>query len=172
MPDERAELAALGDRLAALERERAELETALAARRDAVDKLERTVEDLRRGLLPRVARWLIALTLIALLAAVVGAFYLGSVIEERVRRAPFGGGRDTLVPHLLITSEPTGAAVSIDGRAAGFTPLLTPASPVERRYSVRLEAAGHRPLERELEVTRTRGAHLHARLEARTAAPR
>lgn len=167
MPDERAELAAIGDRLSALERERAELERVLATRREAVAALARTVEELRRGLLPRVARWLVALVLVLLLGGLCGALYLGSVVEGRVRREPFGGGRDTLVPHLLVTSEPSGAAVSIDGRAAGVTPLLTPASPVDRRHGVRVEAAGHVAVERVLAVTRSAGAHLHARLEPR-----
>jgi hypothetical protein len=167
MPDERAELAAIGDRLSALERERAELERLLATRREAVAALARIVEELRRGLLPRVARWLLALVLVLLLGGVAGALYLDAVVEGRVRREPFAGGRDTLVPHLLITSEPAGASVSIDGRAAGVTPLLTPASPVDRRHSVRIEAAGHLALERELTVTRSAGAHLHARLERR-----
>jgi PEGA domain len=64
---------------------------------------------------------------------------------------------------LVVDSRPAGAAVSIDGRPAGVTPLILPIGP--GTYTVRIERAGYRTITTTVEVSPGQRARVAARLE-------
>jgi hypothetical protein len=149
---------------AGLEREREELGSSLARRRESVAALERTLADLGRGLLPRRARWLLLLLLLASVGAVIGYVVGGGARDRRARTELFGGAlRDSHSPHLLVTSEPSGATVRVGGKLAGATPLLLDASPGPA-IEVVIERSGpvRRRFARWVTIARGGGAHVHA----------
>ncbi|MBI3184389.1 MAG: protein kinase [Myxococcales bacterium] len=66
---------------------------------------------------------------------------------------------------LLVTSEPAGAQVLVDGKLrTGATPLTLQGLSADRHRRIELVASGYLPFSRELEPSMK---HLHARLEAR-----
>ena len=65
---------------------------------------------------------------------------------------------------LLVDSRPAGAAVFIDGRPAGVTPLAL-AGIVPGTYSVRIERAGYRAVTTRVDVKAGERARVAARLE-------
>ena len=64
---------------------------------------------------------------------------------------------------LVIDSRPAGAAVFVDGRPVGVTPLTLTIAPGP--HTVRLEHAGHRPVTTRVEVKEGERARVAARLE-------
>jgi serine/threonine-protein kinase len=65
--------------------------------------------------------------------------------------------------NLLIDSRPVGAAVFVDGRAVGVTPLVVRVPPGP--HTVRFEHAGHRSVTTRVDVTAGERARVAARLE-------
>jgi hypothetical protein len=78
-----------------------------------------------------------------------------------VARTPVTGRREG---SLVIDSRPSGAAVTIDGRAVGVTPLTLPTI-AAGRHTVRLERAGYRPVTTAVDVKAGERARVAARLE-------
>jgi hypothetical protein len=71
--------------------------------------------------------------------------------------------RGTKETGLVVDSRPAGAAVTIDGRKAGVTPLTLALKP--GKYSVRIEHVGHRAVTTTVEVIPGQRARVAARLE-------
>ena len=85
------------------------------------------------------------------------------LVQVRAARPP----RETQTPAvagLLVESRPSGAAVSIDGKPAGVTPL-TVASIAPGRHTIRLELAGYRSLTHTVNVKQGERLRVAASLE-------
>lgn len=152
-----------------LEQREAALSTAVAQLQEEKKRHDELLEALRRGVfVGRQGRSLIAWLMLGLLVAggISAAFWL-KVEPKRTRRRVV---ERVLVPHLLVTSEPSRAPLSVDGVAAGRTPKLLrirgPASPV-----IEVRAPGHAPRRKRIEIQAHRGAHWHVALRPAAGQP-
>jgi len=156
------------ERVDALERERGELRERIALQEESTGRLRELVEEVRRGVLPKGGLRRVVLVLGALVACGVGVYL--------AYRHTGGGGpvvaisalRETMTPHLLVTSSPQKAWVRIDGKLAGVSPVVFPLPPIARTYEVLVEAPGHQVFSQKIEVTREAGRHVHAALKPRS----
>jgi len=81
------------------------------------------------------------------------------------QRQPIKTVSQPLYPHVLVTSDPPGADVSVGGHPAGRTPYLVPVRKRSAVFLVDVERLGYRPQRRELRVTPAGGVHWHAALQ-------
>jgi len=161
-----AELAEVGQRLRDLEQECARLGEELGTQRTAAVRLRAHLDLLQQGVFPPGTRPVLLMVLLALLVAVVG----GCLLWARAESAAMAWlglpmPLEPVLPHLLVTSEPDGAEVVLDGVPRGQAPLLLtlPARAAEHRLAFTLPGWPGK-VERVVRVGTTTGAHVHATL--------
>jgi hypothetical protein len=157
------------ERVDALERERGELRARLQQQEDDTARLRGLVEEVRRGVLPKGGLRRLVLVLFALVACGVGVYLAYRHTAGEATRVAVSALRETMTPHVLVTSTPEKAWVRIDGKLAGVSPVAFPLPPVARTYEVLVEAPGHLVFSRQIQVTREAGRHVHAELKPRRA---
>jgi hypothetical protein len=158
-----APLEQAGQRLDRLEQECDALRGELERERATVEGLRADLDLLAQGMFPRRGWPLLALSIIVL-AASVG----GGLLWRGTRRGELWPAHQATaqLPHLLVTSEPDGADLVLDGVPRGRTPLLLslPARAAQVRGS--LSSPGYQQVTVEARIEAERGAHLHVRLPA------
>jgi hypothetical protein len=107
------------------------------------------------------------LVLVALVACGVGVYLAYRHVGGGATQVAATTLRETMTPHLLVTSSPQKAWVRIDGKLAGISPVVFPLPPVAQTYEVLVEAPGHHVFTRHVKVTRESGRHVHAELKPR-----
>ena len=167
--DTRAALQRLTARIEALQLERRELRRKIASTGELVQRHERMLDDLKRGLFagrPR-GRFLVWFSAALLLIAGFGGYVGFTIVTNRADTSMLGIERIAPVqPHLLVTSDPPGLKLFIDGKPGGVTGRLLPAPRSAGRVKVRvLTPGGVRT--KTLTVTPRAGAHWHVGAEAR-----
>jgi hypothetical protein len=107
----------------------------------------------------RRRRWLVALVVLLLVGGIAGYIYLKVQVRPdlRVRRVV----HRPVTSHLLVTSDPDGAEVTLDGKRVGRTPLFRAAPQGRDQHEVRLQAPGFVPAIRTVEVSQLAGRHWH-----------
>jgi len=155
------------ERVDALERERGELRERIALQEQRTAGLRALVEEVRRGVLPKGGLRRLVLVLLALVACGVGVYLAHRHAGREATRPAVSALRETMTPHLLVTSAPQKAWVRIDGKLAGISPVVFPLPPVAQTYELLVEAPGHHVFTRRVAVTREAGRHVHAELKAR-----
>jgi hypothetical protein len=157
----------LTDRIEALQREKRELARQIQGQEELVSRHQRLLDELQRGVFAgrRRGRFLVWSSLALLVVAGLGAYVWYSVRVNRPDTSRLGLPTERLMPltpHLLVTSDPGRAAVFVDGKAEGKTPVLLGSRSRSASYQVRVQAAGYRPMVRTLTVTPAGGVHWHA----------
>lgn len=172
--DAKVALQRLTEQIEALQLEGRGLRRTIASTGELVQRHERMLDDLKRGIFigQRRGRFLVWLgTALILIAGVVGY-----IAYQRMSNRPDTSrlGIEQLAPvrpHLLITSRPPGAKIFIDGKARGSTPGLIAAPRSSGPVKVRLQATGFAPRKKTLVVKRAGGAHWHVDLETPAGKP-
>lgn len=161
-------LQALHEEIASLGNERGKLGGELERRLRENEKNRELLEDLARGVLPGARKRTILYSAIAVImaAALIILWRYWGADEERVPKTPRILQRK-LVPHLMITSSPTAARVSVGGRAVGRTPLVLRSPKKQGEVLVDVEAPGYSPTRGALPVSLSGGAHWHVVLKKR-----
>jgi hypothetical protein len=152
-----------GQRLDRLERECETLGEALQGKRTQVEGLRADLDLLRQGIFPRRGWPLLAIFISVVLAGGVG----GALVWRGARRASESWPQQQAaaqLPHLLVTSEPDGADIVLDGVPRGRTPLLLSLPARAAEMWVALSAPGYRQATVQAKIEAERGAHVHGRL--------
>ncbi len=161
MPADRLELHA---RLRALEAERADLEGRLEQQRRTNRERAAVLADLERGILPpRSKRWLLVLGGLLLVGLGASIVWWQRSAKEQARVATRPLATERFAPHLLVTSSPPGARVSLDGVPRGSTPLFVTASPGRHLVEVSTESGARE--RREVQVRPEAGAAVEVDLK-------
>jgi PEGA domain len=172
--DAKVALQRLTDRIEALQLEGRGLRRTIASTGELVQRHERMLDDLKRGIFigQRRGRFVVWLsTALILIAGVVGYIAYNRVIN-RPDTSRLGIEQLAPVrPHLLITSRPTGAKIFIDGEARGSTPRLIDAPRSSGPVDLRVQASGYLPRKKTLVVKRAGGVHWHVDFEAAAGKP-
>ena len=170
-PERAPNLGELHEELSVNERRRGELRKELTAKREDVRRLEHRLS-LLSGPLGESKRWRWyhwALLMMVLLGGWIGYSTLRtklkqSALETRLSKQKL---KISAHPRLLVTSQPEGAVVHINGEKAGKTPLLRPfQGKTTLRLDVEVALRGHKPYRKAVTIRRHGGAHVHAELEA------
>jgi hypothetical protein len=161
---------ALEDRLEAAEREGAALREQVAAQRRHNEELAAHLEELRGGRRPRWSRLRRFIAWFSVLLCAGGLIAASLFRDGGQQRRAVRVVKDSMSPSLLVTSTPDNAQARVDGELVGLTPVLVTLAPVARRYPILLEAPGFKPLEGEVSVTATAGAHFDGHLVPKSAA--
>ncbi len=156
-----------------LEAERQDLDRRIEARGEENGRLGERLAILSRPLGDgKPWRWYHSLLLAMASAGAIWAvswYQLNQKRAYRARMAKFHRLPKTSHPYLLVTTQPTGARVSVNGKALGVAPILHPFAEGEakRHLMVEVIAPGLKPRREEVTIGAHRGAHLHVELVRR-----
>jgi hypothetical protein len=163
------DLVSLQKQIDLLSGQQAELGPAVKQLRVSTDRLESLLTDVRQGILFGIPRWKLMVAIFAFVMMTGGiiAILVQQSGDEDFRQRQLGRLARAMTPHLLVTSDPPGARVTINGTSTGkITPLIQPAAKnVARRFTILIEHAGYYPVRRMVETSRRGGAHLHVTLQ-------
>lgn len=163
------DLSALQTQIDSLEARKAELEPVVLGLREENARLESLLAAVARGVLFGISRWKLGVALLLCLGAAAALIALGNRDhrESADRIQQQRRLQRTIRPHVLVTSEPGGAQVMLNGAPAlGKTPLIheAPANGM-KRFVVELWMQGYRRATRTVTTTPGGGVHLHVVLE-------
>ena len=146
-----------------------EVERSCAATRRDLElqqKVNRRLEDLLNDKVsPKTARrpWIVVGVVVLIVAGFAG--WIGYRVHRHAHHkleAP--AVLKPLRPHLAVTSVPSDARVTVDGKAVGKTPLLVDLDPKAQSLVVEVSAPGYKTARRVIEVSAEAGQHWHVAL--------
>ena len=154
--------AELHEAISGLERRQAELKQRLEEQKPIVARYREKLVLLEGGLWGKRRRWPWILLMVLLVFGGGTVYYLLNKKSALSRTKTLE--HQPLVPRVLVTSVPDGAAVSIDGKQVGRAPLLW-RTPKGGQIAVTVQAKGFKPATKKLETSSRAGAHWHAVLD-------
>jgi hypothetical protein len=165
-----ADLVGLQAEIDELTQTKAALEPEVKRLTRSTTRLQELVEMVRGGVLFGLKKRYVALILLSLVGATSvvvwlsfrdHAFDVKTASKQRIKHIS-----RSMQPHLLVTSDPSGARVIINGQLVGKTPLAkTAAKNAKRRFGVEIEHPGYHKVLQMVETSPRGGAHLHAVLD-------
>lgn len=152
-----------------LQQQKQELQPHVRALRQESERLQELLDAVKRGVLFELSKWKLVLFLVLLsgLGVAIGWRSAEPDHQDLLALQRMQKIARTLKPHLLITSDPPRATVTIDaGNIKATTPFWYAHSRFDKKvFSVSLETPGYLPVRRGLQLGGTRGTHLHVVLQ-------